>query len=102
MRKRTMGRVYVGDVGEIPERQPKYSVPKELDTSQLTFRQLCGLALAVGIDVRDIIGVKTCKDHYDMVFLGDKVMPEGYNLFEHCVYCRNCWQFFRYRELPTP
>jgi hypothetical protein len=93
-----MARVYVGDIGTVVTPQPITQLPKDLDLSQLTFRQLCNLAVACNIDVRDMIGVENCIEHEGMVLLADKEMPSGYNLFEDCKYCKNCWQFFRYKE----
>lgn len=93
--------VFIGDIGVIVEPRQKYGVPSDVDLSQLTFRQLCNLAVLLGHDIRDIIGVKSCIDHYELyVFLGDRPMPEGYNLFSHCVYCIHCWRLFRLKELP--
>lgn len=93
MKRSGMSRVYVGDVGFIVEPTIPTPIPP-IDTSNLTLRELGNLALNIGIDIRDIIGILTCEEHIDMVFLGDKEMPEGYNLIEHCVYCKNCWQLF--------
>lgn len=98
-RRNRMAPVYVGDVGVIPEPSPTIPMPLGLDTSNLTFRQLCNLALAVGIDIRDIIGVKECYMHVDMIFLGSNEMPDGYNIFEHCTYCKNCWKLFRLKSI---
>lgn len=93
-----MARVYVGDVGTLTKPTPKSGIPKELDLSGLTFRQLCNLAVALGHDVRDIIGIDHCYEHYGMIAIGNRELPEGFNLFEHCSYCRNCWQTFRQKE----
>lgn len=98
MSRRKMAPVYIGDVGEIVVPQPKVAPPPDLDLNKLTFRQLCNLAVACNLDLRDIIGVSSCDKHYTMVFLGDKELPQGYNLFEDAVYCKNCWRYFRYRD----
>jgi hypothetical protein len=98
MRKSGMAPVYVGDIGVITRREPKRVLPKELDLSKYSFRDLCNIAILVGIDLRDIIGISSCSDHRNMVFLGGKELPDGYNIFEHCVYCKNCWQLFRIKN----
>lgn len=99
MGRTKMARVYVGDVGEIVVKEPKKTLPKDLDLSKYDFRELCNIAILVGIDLRQIIGVEKCSNHIRMVVLGDKEMPEGMNIFEHCVYCQNCWQIFRMKRL---
>lgn len=99
MSRRTMAPVYVGDVGVIIEPSTIQELPANIDTSKLSFRELCNVLVSVGIDVRMLIGVDNCNAHVNMVFLGDKEMPEGYNLFEHCSYCRVCWQLFRWPTL---
>lgn len=101
--KRTMAPVYIGDVGVIVE--PVYTT-KTFDVdanvlAKLPFRELCIIAVEVGFDVRDLIGVSECSKHAGMVLLADKVMPDGYNLFDHCTYCKNCWQLFRLKRLPS-
>lgn len=95
-----MAPVYIGDVGVIvtPEEKPK--LPKGFDFSKLTFRQMCNLAVACGISVKDIIGIDHCYDHQKMIPIGGRELPAGMNLFEHCVFCRNCFLFFRIKELP--
>lgn len=98
MARGKMAPVYVGDVGQIHTyNREKVGLP-EFDLSTLPLRDLCNLALKVGFDVREIIGVPSCEDHLKMVILHN-TMPEGMNLFEHCVYCKNCWQFFRLKRL---
>jgi len=100
-RRSRMAPVYIGDIGIITPPTTKTGLPEGFDTSKLTFRQLCNVAVLVGIDVREIIGIKECWMHVDMVFLGDKQMPDGYNLFEHCNYCKSCWRLFRIKRLPN-
>lgn len=94
-----MARVYIGDVGEIPPPQAPFETELKFDLSKVTFRDLCNLTTILGFDVRDIIGINDCFEHRNMIFLGDKEMPEGFNLFEHCVYCKNCWKLFRWDKV---
>lgn len=93
--------VYVGDVGNTHYvgRPKTIKQPPKLDYGSMSFRELFNMAIECGFDVRDLIGVKSCDDHNGMIFLGGKEMPQGMNLAEHCVYCNNCWRFFRQRSL---
>lgn len=99
MAKSGMRPVYVGDVGNVTPRKPKGTIPAHIDIDKLSFREMCSLAISVGFELRELIGIKTCGEHIGMVLLADRIMPEGMNLFEHCVYCRNCFQLFRIKEL---
>jgi hypothetical protein len=92
-----MAKIYVGDIGTITISPPKIGLPKDLDLSGLSFRQLCNLAVVCGFDVRDLIGIDNCYEHVEMVLIFDRALPEGFNLFDHCSYCRNCWRMFRVR-----
>lgn len=99
MARSGMKPVYIGDVGQIVPRTPKMGIPKEVDISHLSFRDLCNLAVVCGFELRDIIGIKSCFEHQDKILLADRALPDGMNLFEHCVYCKNCFQFFRIKEI---
>lgn len=101
MAKSGMKPVYIGDVGDTTRLvQPKKSLPEGIDFSKLTFRQMCNIAVAVGFDVRDIIGVSSCDKHYGMIeFPYTHEFPEGMNLFDHCTYCKNCWKLFRKKHV---
>lgn len=95
-------KVFLGEVGDIVVRPPVTDEPLkniDLNDERLTLRDLCNIALACHIDIKDLIGVKKCENHYGMVVLADKELPQGYNLFEHCVYCRNCFQYFREKRI---
>lgn len=97
-----MQKVFLGEIGDIVVTAPITNEPLrnvDLDDENLSLRDLCNLALRCNIDVRELIGVKYCGEHYDMVLLADKELPAGYNLFEHCVYCRNCFTFFRLKKI---
>jgi uncharacterized metal-binding protein len=91
--------VYVGDIGVIIQRSEKHARPADIDLDTLDFRQLCNLAVYCGIDVRDLIGIRFCYEHVDMTEIGARALPQGYNLFESCKYCKNCWRFFRIKNL---
>ena len=96
MRKRNgMKPVYVGDIGEIVIKTPISKPTRKLDLENMSLRELFREALECGFDVRELIGVEGCDKHVGMVFLGGKTMPQGMNLVENCVYCKNCWQYFR-------
>lgn len=100
MARSKMAPVYIGDVGEMHTfNTVKYSLPEGFDTSQLTLRELCNLALVVGLNFKDIIGVSSCDKHYGMVKLGSGKLPDGYNLLEHCSYCKQCWEMFRLKRI---
>jgi hypothetical protein len=94
--KSAIGRVYIGDIGTIIPPKPKPALPP-IDLSQMSYRDMCNLAVAIGLDVRDIIGIEHCYEHEGMVFIADRALPEGFDLFSDCVYCKNCWRFFRTR-----
>lgn len=100
MRKSGMAPVYVGDVGVIVEPSLKYSIPDWLDLSKLDLRQICNLAASCGISIRDILGIDHCWEHQDKIAIGGRELPQGFNLFEHCVICRSCGITFRLAELP--
>lgn len=96
MARSGMKPVYVGDIGVIVEQSKPIALPAEIDLDQLTHRQLCNLAALLGHKVTDIIGIDTCEEHLTFyTALDGYKMPEGYNLFDHCVYCKNCWRTYR-------
>lgn len=95
-----MAKVYLGDVGVITlVERVKPQLPENIDFSVMTLRELCNFALSIGVDLKEIIGVNKCSGHAGMVVLGNNKMPDGYNLFEHCIFCKNCWQLFRLKRL---
>ena len=100
MARKHFARVFVGDVGEIPVRKAPQGVPNLESLANLTFRELCNVAIECGVRVQDLIGVDVCYKHVGKILLRDNAMPKGFNLFDHCTYCRNCFQLFRLRELP--
>jgi hypothetical protein len=94
-------RVFFGEIGEITISAPLTAEPLlgvDIDAID-DLHVLFNLCLACGIDVRDIIGVQTCDKHVGWVLLADKELPEGYNLVEHCVYCKSCWTFYRLKRI---
>lgn len=101
MPRPAMARIYVGDVGTIVQPTEKPKFPKGLDLSSLSFRNLCILAVTCGVPVKDLIGKDNCYEHQDMIAIGGREMPAGFNLFDHCIYCRNCFLFYRLRRLPS-
>lgn len=98
-RRSKMQPVYVGDIGEvwiIPERRP---LPSDEEIETLDLHQLVAVALECGVKLYDIIGIRSCGEHYNMVLLGANAMPQGFNLIEHCNFCKNCFQLFRLKKL---
>lgn len=94
--------VYIGDIGTIVQPTQKYSLPKDLDLDALTTRQLFQLGILCGVAVQELIGVKSCMDHFERYTkLGNNKLPDGYNWAEHVVYCNSCWEYFRLIRLPT-
>ena len=93
--------VYVGDVGEIWHKDERKQIPTDEELDSMDMHQLFAVLIDCGVKVYDIIGVKTCGEHYGMVLLGSNAMPAGYNLLEHTKYCKNCFQLFRLRRLPV-
>ena len=95
--KRTgMKLLYIGDVGDVTPLHHPISAPSStIDLDSLTAREMMILAIENGFQIRDLIGISHCYEHTDMVLLGDKKLPDGMNLLEHCSYCLNCFQLFR-------
>jgi hypothetical protein len=81
-------KVFFGEIGDITLSTPITAEPLigvDIDAID-DLRVLFNLCLACGIDVREIIGVKTCGEHVGWILLADKELPEGYNLVEQlCV-----------------
>lgn len=97
-------RVYVGDTGR--ERPPKFA-DKELirkllksDIDEvldgLNDEQLFELAINIGVNASEALGVDTCKEHYGLKELGNKSIG-GLNYATDVVYCLNCFLYY-YRK----
>lgn len=100
MRRSGMLPVYIGDVGVIYAPQVFKPIPDDEYLDKLTWRELFTVAVECGIKVQDLIGVNKCTDHYGMVYLpGTSIMPQGYNLAEHCSWCKSCFRMFRLAKI---
>lgn len=98
MKRTSMARICVGDVGVLSPPQEVTPIPPDLDMDTLSTRELMIVALNAGVKLKDLIGVDQCFMHVEYVELGAKALPEGYNLLEHCVWCRNCFVLFRIKR----
>jgi hypothetical protein len=96
--RKGIGKIFVGDVGVIVPPVLHLEITM-IDTSKMTYRELCAYALECGVDIRDIIGIDHCYLHVDMIYVGDKPLPRGFNMVEHCNWCRNCFQMYRIRKI---
>lgn len=102
-RRSGMQPVYVGDVGNIHPVRSQIDVDllMSVDIDALEGPQILRLALQAGVDIRDLIGVNRCIQHYELVLLQDRKLPDGYNYLEDVTYCRNCFQYFRVKWKPV-
>lgn len=88
-------RVYVGDIGVITPPTTLRDIPEDTNLDAMTYRELYNLALIVGVNMNELLGLRQCVLHIDMVVLGGNKLPDGFNIPEDTVFCLNCWQQFR-------
>ena len=101
-----MARKYIktplsGDPG--PTTNGKYRAPLDFEQERaivndaldtLTDEQLFDLALKLGVNVTDALGIMFCYEHYEMKLLNSKSTAK-FNYATDIVWCKNCFQFFR-------
>lgn len=97
-RRSGMSLLYVGDVGVVVAPSQPKPVPQNINVDEMSWRELFLLAIELGHDVKQLLGIQHCYEHINMILLKDNKLPDGFNYAEDTAWCRSCFQWFRQKK----